>query len=167
MYHISPVSNQLKLAGALLAIAVLAIGLMTVVFAAGPAQAQAQDPRTGDNAEEYSKPFPCSEEVEPDASTTELVRDGYYAVFEGFWDYEVGHLSNNFCPPKVTVTNKSSGRGTTTTITREDANIHISKTVFSIPDSYQVTVVDSRDETVNGNPPSLPTAAPAKSRAPP
>ena len=31
--------------------------------------------------------------------------------------------------------------------TRSNANIHISETAFSIPDSYQVTVVDSRAET--------------------
>ena len=28
----------------------------------------------------------------------------FYAVFDAFWDYEVEHLSDNFCPPKVTVT---------------------------------------------------------------
>ena len=37
-----------------------------------------------------------------------------------------------------------------TTYDRSDADIHISQTVFAIPDSYKVTVVDS--DTDNGNP---------------
>ena len=44
------------------------------------------------------KPYPCSEEAEPDSGTTDIVHKGFYPVFEGFWDYEVGHLSNNFLP---------------------------------------------------------------------
>ena len=156
MHTLSTVPNQLKLAGAMLAIAALVITLLAVTFAAGPAQAQddSTGPRTGDNTKQYSKPYPCSEEVEPDDNTAELIRNGYYPVFEGFWDYEVGHLSNNFCPPEVKQTTKydpATDRNVTTT-TRTDANIHISKTVFSIPDSYKVTVVDSRSKTVNGNP---------------
>ena len=94
--------NHIKLYGAALAIAALVIAIMLAGMTAGPAMAQ--EPRTGDNAEEYEKPYPCSEEVEPNANTAGLVRDGYYPVFEGFWDYEVGHLSNNFCPPEVTET---------------------------------------------------------------
>ena len=136
--------NHFKLYGAALAIAALVIAIMLAGMTAGPAMAQ--EPRTGDNAEEYEKPYPCSEEVEPNANTAGLVRDGYYPVFEGFWDYEVGHLSNNFCPPEVTETkstNPSTGI-TTTKQTRSNANTHISKTVFSIPESYKATVVDSR-----------------------
>lgn len=37
--------------------------------------------------------------------------------------------------------------------TREDANVHISETAFSVPTSYKVTVVDS--EVTNGNPSSV------------
>ena len=144
--------RHFRLYGAVLAMAALLITLLAVTLTAGPTMAQDNDgkgPRTGDNAEEYDKPYPCSEEVEPDANTTGLVRDGYYAVFEGFWDYEVGHLSNNFCPPEVTQTTKThtdpdSGEETKVTVyTRSDANTHISKTVFSIPESYKVTVTDS------------------------
>ena len=91
--------RHFRLYGAVLAMAALLITLLAVTLTAGPAMAE--EPK---NAEKYDKPYPCSEEVEPDAHTTEIARHGYYAVFDGFWDYEVGHLSNNFCPPKVTET---------------------------------------------------------------
>ena len=137
-------SRHFRLYGAVLAMAALLAVLLAVTMTAGPAQAQVtidpgQLPRTGDNTEEYSTPYPCSEEAQPDANTEGEIREGYYAVFDAFWDYEVGHLSNNFCPPEVTVT---SGRGGTT-YTRSDADIHISETVFSVPDSYKVTVIDT------------------------
>ena len=135
--------RHFRLYGAVLAMAALLLTLLAVTLTAGPAMAQ--EPRTGDNTEEYDKPYPCSEEAVPDANTAGLIRDGYYAVFDGFWDYEVGHLSNNFCPPKVTETTKydpDADKNVTVT-TRSDANIHISETVFSIPDSYKVTVIDS------------------------
>lgn len=139
-------THQLKLYGAALALSALILTLLAVTMAGG---AQAQDgPRVGDNAVEYSEPYPCSEEATPDANTVGIIRQGYYAVFDAFWDYEVGHLSNNFCPPEVTVTSGLGG----TTYTRADANIHISETAFSVPDSYKVTVVDSRSGTTNGNP---------------
>ena len=148
---------QLKLAGAMLALAALLIALLTAGMVVSPTMAQTEDtsPRIGDNAKEYKPPYPCSEEVEPNASTAKLVRDGYYPVFEGFWDYEVGHLSNNFCPPQVVKETKYDpvAEKNVTTINRKDAKIHISETVFSIPDSYKVTVVDS-DES-NGNPDSV------------
>ena len=110
-----------------------------------------------------SAPSPAPEESEPDENTVSVIRGStddsdpdFYAVFDAFWDYEVEHLSDNFCPPKVAVTtkthfNEETGEETEVPVyTRSDANIHVTKTAFSIPDSYKVTVVDS-DET-NGNP---------------
>ena len=149
--------RQFRLYGAVLAMAALLAVLLAATLTAGPAQAQVDLgpgglPRTGDNAEEYSEPYPCTEEEEPDADTAPIISEGYYAVFDAFWDYEDGHPSNNFCPPEVTVTTERDGLKLKTVYTRSDANIHISKTAFSIPDSYKVTVVDSRPDTVNGNP---------------
>ena len=149
--------KHFRLYGAVLAMAALLAVLLAATLTAGPAQAQVgigpgQLPRLGDNAEEYSEygTLPCTEETEPADSDVAIISDGYYAVFDGFWDYEDGHLSNNFCPPKVTVTDNF---GENQTYTRADANIHISKTAFSIPDSYKVTVVDSRPATpAVGNP---------------
>ena len=143
---------QLSLFAAMAAL--LAI-LLAVTLAAGPTQAQTGigpvDPRTGDNEDFYDEPYPCSEEAVPDANTVSVISEGYYAVFDAFWDYEVGHLSDNFCPPKVTETTEEDDDGEDVTVyTRSDADIHISETAFSIPESYKVTVIDSRPETVNG-----------------
>ena len=151
---------------------IVAVAVAAVSLTAGPTEAHVtvdsnqaqvnadakQKPRTGDNAEEYKKygVIPCSEEAQPDASTARVKDSGHYPVFDAFWDYEVGHMSNNFCPPSVEHTtqthmNEETGEETTVPVnTRTDANIHISETAFSIPDRYKVTVVDS-DET-NGNP---------------
>ena len=146
--------GHFRLYGAVLAMAALLITLLAVTLTAGPTMAQADDggPRMGDNADHYGTPLPCSEEVDPDANTAGIIRDGYHAVFDAFWDYEVAHLSNNFCPPKVEQTTKSGGLGGTTTIvnTRQGAHSHISKTVYSIPESYKVTVVDTRPGVING-----------------
>ena len=97
--------RHFRLYGAVLAMAALLITLLAVTLTAGPTMAQVtidpdKLPRTGDNAEEYESPFPCSEEAQPDGSTAGEIREGYYAVFDAFWDYEVGHLSNNFCSSK-------------------------------------------------------------------
>ena len=137
--------RQFRLYGAALAIAALAIAIMLAGMTAGPAMAQEIK-----NSEKYDKPIPCSEEVEPDANTTEIARKGYYAVFDGFWDYEVDHLSNNFCPPKVVKTTKVIDDEDVQVDGREDGHLHISKTVFAIPESYKVTVVDTRPGASNG-----------------
>ena len=143
---------------AVAALAIVAVAALMLLAGGNPAQAQDDTggigpggvgpgalPQTGKNEDHYSTPVPCSEEADPDDAKS-VVDEGYYPVFEGFWDYEVGHLSNNFCPPKVT---EKPGR-TGTVYTRTDDKTHISQTAFSIPDSYKVTVVDS-DQT-NGNP---------------
>ena len=143
-----------RLYGAILAMAALLVVLLAATVPAIPTQAQVgvgpgQLPRTGDNAEEYSEfgALPCSEEYS-NLNPAEVIDEGYYAVFDAFWDYEVGHLSNNFCPPRVTVKDNFG----TMTYTRADANIHVSETVFSIPDSYKVTVIDTREGVTNGVP---------------
>jgi len=144
--------TQLSLFGAMAAL--LAV-MLAVTLAAGPAQAQGLtpvDPRTGDNEDFYDEPYPCSEEAQPDDDTASVISEGYYAVFDAFWDYEAGRLSDNFCPPEVTETTEydPATESVVTVTTRSDTNIHISETAFSIPDSYKVTVVDSAE--INGNP---------------
>ena len=154
--------TRLKITGAVLAMAALLIALLAVVMTAGPTMAQGlgpdpdELPRTGENSEQYDKPYPCYEEAEPAANTRKVIDSGHYPVFDAFWDYEVGHLSNNFCPPEVEHIpgNLDALLPTPPQNTRTDANIHISETVFSIPDRYKVTVIDS-DET-NGNPSPSP-----------
>ncbi len=137
--------RNLLLTGATLAMAALAI-ILAVALTAGPTLAQDD---TTTNANHYAAPVPCSEESEPDEKTARVITNGFVPVFEGFWDYEVGHLSNNFCPPKATDTGKTNRNGTKV-YGRTDARIHISKTAFSIPTSYKVTVIDTRPGIVNG-----------------
>lgn len=157
MKALNEIPINVRAVGITMTLAALVIALVVAAINVNSAQAQGLGPidgpvvpRTGDNAEEYDDPLPCSEEAQPD-DAAKVIREGYYAVFDAFWDYEVGHLSDNFCPPEVTVTEESTGRGGTKIVTtRSDANIHISETAFSIPDSYKVTVVDS--EATNGNP---------------
>ena len=146
-------------AAAVLVIVALAAAALT----AGPTLAQdfviPPEPRTGENSEEYDDPLPCSEEAKPDDQTAKVLDGGDYAVFDAFWDYEVGHLSNNFCPPSTVHTRETrtnpvtEEQETVTVTTRSDANIHISETVFAVPDRYKVTVVDSG--VTNGNPSSV------------
>ncbi len=121
----------------------------------GPGTIDPPGPQIGDNDDFYDDPLPCSEEAQPDDETVETIADGHIALFDGFWDYEVGHLSMNFCPPSVEHTTDTDPVTLlpTTTTTRSDANIHISKTVFSVHDRYRVTVVDSG--ATNGNPSSV------------
>ena len=158
MKALNEIPINVRAVGITMTLAALVIALLAVAINVTSAQADGIvvvgpiEPRTGSNEEEYDEPYPCSEEAQPDAETAKVIREGYYAVFDAFWDYEVGHLSDNFCPPEVTATTTydPATQGTKTVITREDAHIHISETAFSIPDSYKVTVVDS--EATNGNP---------------
>ncbi len=138
--------------GTVLAMAALLAVLLAATMTAGLTQAQdfvtPTEPRTGENSEEYDAPLPCSEKAEPDDQTAKVINGGHYAVFDAFWDYEVGHLSNNFCPPSV-MHRAKAGRNPAVDV-RTDAHTHISETVFSVPDRYKVTVVDSG--VTNGNP---------------
>ena len=163
MKAINEIPINVRAVGITMTLAALVIALLAVAMTASPAQAQGLgpgltpgDPRTGDNEDFYDKPYPCSEEAQPGPDTAGVISEGYYALFDAFWDYEVGHLSDNFCPPAVEVTTEThtdpvSGEPTTVTVhKRSDANIHISETAYSVPDSYKVTVVDSG--VTNGNP---------------
>ena len=140
---------------ALAVVAVLVIvAAAAVALTAGPAQAGVDfgadgHPQTETNAAPQTTPQPCDEESKPSPNTVDEIRAGYYAVFDGYWVADEQHLSNNFCPPRVTATTV----GRKTTYTRSNADIDIRETAFSIPDSYQVTVVDS--SVPGGNPPEV------------
>ena len=141
-----------------LAVAVLVIvAAAAVALTAGPAQARVDygtdgRPETEINVAQHNTPTGCDEESKPGPNTVDEIRAGYYAVFDGYWVADEGHLSNNFCPPEVTVTEHVDPvtHKTVKVYTRHDANIDIRKTAFSIPDSYKVTVVDS--SVAGGNP---------------
>ena len=158
MKALNEIPINLRAVGVTMTLAALVIALVAVAINVNSAQADGIvvvgpiEPRTGNNEDYYDDPLPCSEEAQPDADTAKVIREGYYAVFDAFWDYEVGHMSDNFCPPEVTATTTYDPvtEGTKPGYARSDANIHISETAFSIPDSYKVTVVDSL--ATNGNP---------------
>ena len=159
MKAINEIPINVRAVGITMTLAALVIALLAVAMTASPAQAQGLgpglvpgDPRTGDNEDFYDEPYPCSEEAQPGPDTAGVISEGYYALFDAFWDYEVGHLSDNFCPPAVEHIpgDPQAFPPTEPQNTRSDANIHISETTFSVPDSYKVTVVDS--EVTNGNP---------------
>ncbi|MYC30988.1 MAG: DUF11 domain-containing protein [Chloroflexi bacterium] len=148
---LTKIPRSLSFYVAALALAALVIGA-AALLPAGPAQARVDFgtdglPETEINVAQQNTVPACDEEEKPGPNTVEDIRQGYYAVFDAFFVADEGHLSNNFCPPGITVEDDFG----TKTYTRHNANIHISKTAFSIPDSYQVTVIDSR--------PSAPAAA--------
>ena len=80
---------------AMAAMAVFAVAAVMLLSGGNPAQAQGGIgpgalPQTGDNEDYYDDPLPCSEEAQPDDTTVSVISEGYYALFDGFWDYEVG-----------------------------------------------------------------------------
>ena len=139
---------------AVAALAIVAVAAVMLLAGGNPAQARVDVgpdsiPANGMNPQQQSAPEPCDEESSPGPNTKDIISEGYYPVFDAWWVEDEGHLSMNFCPPLVTETVKFSG----TTYTRHDANIHIRKTAFAIPNSYEVSVVDS--SVPGGNPSSV------------
>ena len=152
------------------AAALLIVAVAAVTLTAIPAQAQVGGDIGGGTLDPFTRPdnnedgysefgaIPCSEESEPDEHTVSVIRGStaedapdFYAVFDAFWDYEVRHLSDNFCPPAVKVTEEYNPQTQRieTDYERHDANIHVTKTAFSVPDSYKVTVIDTDTPIAN------------------
>ncbi len=133
---------QLKLAGAMLAMAALVITLLAVNFAAGPAQAQ----------ETTTPPKPCGPGANPVPDSPDLeIKGGHHAVFDAYWwplEEGVdgsGTLNNNLCPPRVvhTKTTDPVTRKTTTTHHLYASNIDIGTTVFRVPDVAKRSLTDA------------------------
>ena len=121
---------QLKITGAVLAIAALVVALLAVAMTAGPTQAQASpDP----------KPCGPGQDPVPD-SPDETITSGHYAVFDGYWA-DNKTLNLNLCPPAVehtTVTKTDPVTYLETTVevsTRTTSNVDIQRTVFHIDGS--------------------------------
>lgn len=128
----------------LVALALLALLVATAVTA-NPTHAQGLGPSVGGdlNKINYTPPFPCNgdDPVPNDAAAT--IDTEHYAVFDAFWDYENSRLSNNFCPPGAEHERVRKGPRTVIVTTREESNIDIRKTVFSISDANNAEVVDT------------------------
>ena len=147
--------RQLKLAVAVLAAAVLLLALLAVTMTAGPTMAQ----NDGNNGQQngdptatpeptatatpaptptpYPEPQPCGpgQQEPPDYEVMdEIITEGHYGVFDGYWDGNTNTLNLNLCPPRVhheDVTDLSTGV-TTEVSHRSASNIYIEETVFEI-----------------------------------
>ena len=146
--------------GVALAVPALLMALLiAAALSVNSAQAQApgeDDPPPGDvntgvdhNKIEYSEPYPCNGDEPVPHGAAESVDFGHYAVFDAFWDYNHKRLSNNFCPPGAEHTTIPGrfGRPDVVTTTREQSNIDIRKTVFSITDDHRVSIVATTSPT--------------------
>ena len=135
---------QLKLFGAALAMAALAVALLVVVYATGPAQAHNPDPNL--NAGKYENPQPCGIHVDhvpgnPDREFSE----GHVALFDVYWDYNTQTLNNNLCPPLAVHTPQYDLNDKLTGIVtgRTASNIDVNTTVFHVGNEFKATVVNS------------------------
>ena len=156
-------THQLKLYGAVLALAALMIAVLAVTMTGG---AQAQD---ADNT--YADPQPCG----PSAGDAfmeephELTAGNFY-LFDAYWEWlpaqnedtsgqdteeevNAGFLHNNECPPWFKTTRVTDGRGNTTTETTPltGDNIDIDEVIIHVQDDKKAAVVSgAADETVEG-----------------
>ncbi len=117
---------QLKITGAVLAIAALLVALLAVAMTVGPTMAQTNP---------YPEPKPCGPGQDPVPDSPDAtVTSGHYGVFDGYWDFEKKTLNLNLCPPSVVHTSVfDPNTGVTTEVsTRTASNVDIQQTVFHI-----------------------------------
>ena len=148
--------RQLKLAGAVLAVAALLLALLAVTMTAGPTMAQIpgedNPPATATPTPEPAAtatptptptptpeppPTPCGPgQNEPPANPDKTITEGHYGVFDGYWDDESETLNLNLCPPAVHHEDVTVTVGRETKIVevshRSASNINIEDTVFHI-----------------------------------
>ena len=147
MHVITKRTHQLKLYGAVLALAALVATVLAVALAGG---AQAQN-----STNTFADPQPCGPGL-PDANRPanpdEKVTSGRLALFDAYWDATAESLNNNLCPPSITQTIQYDGAGWKSVITNRVAtNIDVTRTVINLTDDYKVTVIDSgADDYVAG-----------------
>ena len=138
MSTLSSAPKQLKLAGAMLAMAALLITLLAVNFAAGPAQAQ---DNTNPNDGKYDDPQPCGQNVaKVPANPLDEFSEGHVALFDGYWDYKTQTINNNLCPPLAVHTVVKDRTGTRIETARKKSNIDVNETVFHAGNEFQYTI---------------------------
>ncbi len=153
MITIVTLPNQLRRYAAGLALSALAVTVLAVALATGPARAQDDTPvpttttaPTAAPAENtYLDPQPCG----PGADTAfqpepHEITKGHFALFDAYWRQTgtgTGALHTNLCPPKVTQTTKTQGFETVTVTTYTPSNIDIGEAIFHILDKHEATVV--------------------------
>lgn len=122
--------KQLKLYGAMLAMAALAIALLAVAVATGPAQAQSKT---------YPNPQPCGQgHADVSKKPATKITTGKIVFFDAYWDIHTKTINNNLCPPSLTEEDDGLGGKT---LVRDDVKIDIARTVIHVTDDYKVEVV--------------------------
>ena len=150
MPSLTHASIPLKLAGAVLALALIAAVAVAVTLTAGPTQAQSTDnayapPRCGPGFDDfYEVPeFPADQ-----------VNSGHLALFDAYYDFDAdephrptqegepwaGLMSLNFCPPQLE--QSTSGKPPATVTTRHATDINIDRTVFHVDEVHTLTAAD-------------------------
>ena len=136
MYTLIKAPIQLKITGAVLAIAALAIALAWVAMTASPTQAQTPP---------YDDPKPCGPDQVP-GNPDETITSSHYAVFDAYWDFDKQTLNNNLCPPGVVHTTETQIDPETEEETqvavsaRTASNIDIQRTVFHLDSTFEHTL---------------------------
>ncbi len=146
LYH---PSTPLKLAGAVLALALIAAVAVALILTAEPTQAQSTT---------YDAPHPCGPGFDEFYALPEFpvdqVNTGHFAIFDAYYDLDsdephrpteegeawAGLMGLNFCPPKLE--QSTSGRPPTTVTTRSQANIDINDTVFHVDQAEHTLTAD-------------------------
>ncbi len=144
--------KQIRFYAAAIALAALAITLLAVSFATGPAQAQ-----NSGNLATYPDPQPCG----PGANTAFMeepheVRTGHYALFDAYWRITsfglgddaagTGVLYMNECPPEMV--KKKQGRAIVAT--RTASGIDIEEAIIHVLDKHKEDVVATNAEATAG-----------------
>ena len=136
MHTLTNAPIQLKITGAVLAIAALAIALAWVAITAGPTMAQSNP---------YDDPKPCGPDQVP-GNPDETITSGHYAVFDAYWDFDKETLNNNLCPPSVVHTIETQTDPVTyldtkvEVSTRTASNVDIQRTVFHLDSTFEHTL---------------------------
>lgn len=154
--------NRPRVFGGILALSAVAITVLAMVFASGPAQAQEQLPGSTP-LNTYSDPKPCG--PTPGADTAfqpepHEITTGHFAVFDSYWENTTGLVSSNGktgilrtneCPPKVVTTTTTQNRQTVTVTTLAKSGIDIDEAIFHVLDSHETTIVDDAAGDPNGD----------------
>ena len=146
-------SRRIRFYAAAIALAALAITLLAVSFASGPAQAQ-----NADNT--YPDPRPCG----PGPNTAEAfqpepheVTEGHFALFDAYWEWtnsnpNQGIMHTNDCPPlmvKATQVDPET-EAETVTVTRNASGIDLGEAIMHVKNVHQVDVVATNAEATAG-----------------
>ena len=160
---------NMRAAGITMALVALVIAVLAVTLAAGPAQAtttttdfansgddnsipQGQEatatPTSTPTPPRHATPEPCPGETgNPNETAARVIDSGHYALFDVYWNENVGELATNVCPPS-TVSTRVGRVGNR--IDRSPSSIDITAeppTIIHIPRSAMVDLSTTTEYT--------------------